>query len=830
MINQDFYGLQANWINIGNARYELKKPAWTDSATATAAYGSLDTLVRSPIYNSENMATVPLDNSIVPWKVNENSKVFRRKYCELSFPNHASDPPVIADYFDQAANYKESEENAIKNVNGYRFFLAYYTVHDNSQRYIENSWDVRYSPYNYKNEFLNGTSGTAPYKNIFPIVSFNYSKSITTVEAALIPKTYLDDSASISHDGSVNKYYYNKTPDYQATYKDLASLTDSDLTDNYLVGFLFQLHSGGSTQYSGDPITVIPFDNHLPTPAGEWGGTTGQGYPYQTDFTCYTSWIMSDSNRVRYCQLGGATSFVNPANCGRDGSEPATYNAQYYETKGMRTMNSEDFEGEGLEVGSWTITTNTGSGSLPNGRVNSWFIPKCYNNLSIAEIRAALFKELAYLGFIFTDDRYYARYVDTENHPEKYYVPEINSQGVTTGNYKPYSEAEEYINYNWNTDVYERTPYDPSQDQGNDPNVYDNNRTVLNPSGANIYQKFSTRYLMTQAQLSSVASYLFNKISSESDSDFWSSSTLYVNNPLDVITQLTFYPIDLTNFQDDVYRGNVILGSIDTEINTFINRKQNVIIDLGSCTYYPVYGVNDFRSYPPYSSAQLIIPYCGSCDIDPNLYLNHTISVKMIIDTMSGSCLALIYRDEMVVDTLAGQIGINVPVSGIQSQTVASAERQAQSQLKMARLSSITQFATAAASIAGGFTMGTGAAAAVAAYQFTAGSGAKALENIENAKFNLEHIEVPFKQVGTATPSTSYANERKCRLIIRRPVMMDYDSSVYENTTGYACLESGTVSDFTGYTEFQSVKLDSIAATEAEKTLLNKLLQSGVYL
>ena len=59
---------------------------------------------------------------------------------------------------------------------------------------------------------------------------------------------------------------------------------------------------------------------------------------------------------------------------------------------------------------------------------------------------------------------------------------------------------------------------------------------------------------------------------------------------------------------------------------------------------------------------------------------------------------------------------------------------------------------------------------------------------------------------------------------------MDYDSSVYENTTGYACLESGTVSDFTGYTEFQSVKLDSIAATEAEKTLLNKLLQSGVYL
>lgn len=132
-------------------------------------------------------------------------------------------------------------------------------------------------------------------------------------------------------------------------------------------------------------------------------------------------------------------------------------------------MNTEDFEGEGLEVGSWTITTNTGKGSLENGRVNSWFIPKCYNNLTVAQIRTLMFKELAYLGFWFTDNIHEARYVDMTNHPEKYYLPEIDANGVTTGNYKPYAEASDERNYNWTTDVYEQTPYKPEPEPGPTP-------------------------------------------------------------------------------------------------------------------------------------------------------------------------------------------------------------------------------------------------------------------------------------------------------------------------------------------------------------------------
>ena len=75
----------------------------------------------------------------------------------------------------------------------------------------------------------------------------------------------------------INNIY---NPNYQAIYKDLDDLTDAELTTNYLVGFLFKVYSGGGSSDAGPSLTIIPIDEHLAVPAGEWGGTTGQGYPY----------------------------------------------------------------------------------------------------------------------------------------------------------------------------------------------------------------------------------------------------------------------------------------------------------------------------------------------------------------------------------------------------------------------------------------------------------------------------------------------------------------------------------------------------------------------
>ena len=271
---------------------------------------------------------------------------------------------------------------------------------------------------------------------------------------------------------------------------------------------------------------------------------------------------------------------------------------------------------------------------------------------------------------------------------------------------------------------------------------------------------------------------------------------------------------------------------VDSGYSVQLNREQYCVINMGECVYYPTFGnsVDDFRNYPPYSSATLYIPYCGSVEIDPNLYMGHTIGVKIIVDMGTGSCLALILRDKLVVDSISGTMGITIPITGIQTQTLAAAERQAESQLKTARNSAIKQFAKGAATIiAAPVSGGVVGVAAMTAYQTTVGDIAQAKDTITKAQFNLEHINVPYKTIGTATSTTSFANERKCRLIVRRPVMMNFDSVRYAHNTGYACLKTGNVSDFTGYTEFQTVDLSGINATSTEKEMIFKLLQGGIF-
>lgn len=454
--------------------------------------------------------------------------------------------------------------------------------------------------------------------------------------------------------------------------------------------------------------------------------------------------------------------------------------------------------------------------------------------------RKYLLSQAAYLGGYFTDNS--STVVGGELNSNDMYLGIIESDGMTAGRYQRGAEiVPPDISDPWSDIGFVPPPPDP------DPNEYDDNNTVLNDVG--IIPKFTTRYALNTTQIAHAHGFLMSEISANVDSDFWSSQKLYVNNPIDVVQSVILFPFNIANYQTDEpsYTDLAFGQLVDTGYSVQLNREQYCIINMGSCTYFPKMGNNikDFRNYPPYSSALLYIPYCGSVEIDPNLYMGQTISVKLIVDMATGSCLALIYRNNMVVDSISGTIGVSFPITGIQSQTLAAAERQAETQLKTARVNGAFNVANAVTGVSGGAASGaaaglmTGGLAGAIAGGIIGGaskavSGAQTIYNdvqaIKNAQYNLEHINIPYKTIGTATASTSWANERKCRLIIRRPVMLDYDPVVYGHNSGYACMLTGVVGDFTGYTEFQTVDLSGISATSQEKTQLFKLLQGGVFL
>lgn len=422
-------------------------------------------------------------------------------------------------------------------------------------------------------------------------------------------------------------------------------------------------------------------------------------------------------------------------------------------------------------------------------------------------------------------------------HPDEHtIIPLFDEYGTTTGEYIRGADAIYAPAAAWTDDVFERDiyhgepPYDPTE--------YDDNITELPDLSTSYIPTTAKLYPLQAGTVQTLIAYL-NNVSANLSSDYDSTTKFLTNNPIDVICGLMYYPFDIV----ELYAGelsaasDIVLGNVQTDISALHLNKAIVEYDAGSVIYYPPDGLDDFRSYKPYSSAELYIPYCGSVDIDPTDYIGHNIGVKYLIDLQSGSCLALIYRDAMVLTSITGQIGVSVPLTGIQTATLQAAQQRADSAQKAAKMqaagAAVSAVATAGALIAAVPTGGTSIAALAAIG--TAGGlitgGMQGLDRHNDLQYQLEHQQTPYKTAGTASAVTSMANEQRCRLIIKRPVMLDnYQPDIYAHDTGYACCITAPLSSFSGYTKISNADLSGISCTSAERAALIAALQAGVYL
>ena len=796
-INTDFYGSESDWIALTSDTPDLFKTSYTYDDNVNYQ-GSLKAFQDSSITNPDNVASPILDDSIIPWKVNEKSDVFNHKYIY----------PYCTEFTDaQQSTWMYQTSDYTQNVNGgFRFFIqdAYLTNNGNGANGV---WVYRYSPLNTKTQ-LDETQ----YRNIFPIVGFDYRKCYMQIHLLYVAKSAFDDKTVA----------WTETSAHRAYLQDIIN-DDTKWQNNYFYGIQFELRYKGLT--GSHSLGMFAYDKIKASPY------SGGYYPYGEGFHHYQTAMteVNSTGQMGRAQIGGTVGGPGNSFTIRWDNTIHTdivelFKKNYDETNCLRHMG-------GL---------HDGENIVFNRKVNSTtirLIPfRTYDSDSKQDFIDYARQQAAYLGFPFSDYNY-----NMINNPDKTYIPEINASGVTTGNYAFANTQPDYINADWATDIYDKTPYNPENDKAVDPNTYDNNTSILNSISA-IYDRFTHEYVLNGTQLLQLKNELYTTIASDVDSSFWSEQKFLTNNPLDVVKSLTFYPFDVSNAAPNTGTldfDEIVLGTVNTGVNATRLIDGIVILDCGSCTYFPAYGVNDFRSYAPYSSAELHIPYCGSIDIPPELYLNHAISVKMIVDLKTGYCLALIYRDNMVVDSIGGTVGFTVPISGIERETLAAAEHSALSQYKTARNTSIANVAgftfenKQLTSNLGNFGI-VGAAMSSGQLLKSAGQVANAvnsLRNVEDAQYNLQHIETPFRTIGTATQMTSFANEQSCRLIIKRPIMLDgYSQSDFGRCYGFATNKTGTVSDFSGYTQFAAIDLSGVECSETEKAQIKALMLSGVRL
>lgn len=744
------------------------------------------------------------DKSVSPWKINYNSALFSKAWA-LTW----NDGTNLNTKFSRF--YKERKK-------GYTFYLATQGLSNNADYDGNATYPYMYTPNYYSTltnpdiDLENNTYTAAlhnKYGYIKPVIKFNYGR-LFTIPVIHYKFNNLDYARSLQTTDETN--------------------FDASKVTGFSFGFYYLDRYGSLREF---PIGLFSLNNPIIPPYwSEWNtncwktneidnGCMLLSYRYRRNEQYL---VRSDiGNSLQFESENGTTYYSNTTP-----TESAAATLNYFPAKQIPTFtNALTDRAPDIFDDNWQSYYVSGSGYWYNSIYRN-----CKSSVTFEEFVDYIKLQAAYIGFRFCP--FYDKATQGIN-SEYFYIPEIDSVGVTTGNYFQANTAEAQLqqNYTWGTDVYERTPYDgTNDDEEDDPNTYSDSSGWNDTNYVDPNLSFTQVYLLDDYDVGGLGSKFYESLSIKPTdqlvSEFF-AETYLTTEPTDVIISLRYFNINLEdNVSHSSTKQALSFGTYDTSVMAYTVTKTTERYSYGEHLYYPHFG--DFRDYAPYSSAILIIPYCGSVDIDPAEFMGHWIRVQMVIDFVTGTCTAYILKDELIVNSISGQIGIEVPVTAIAAQDLSRNLFNGYQNLKSAKLSSAQGVAQGAMSFIGAAASSNPLGMASAAMN-TLFAAEQSQIGVETAEYNLEHTRIPFRQVGSINPASAFKQEQACRLIIFRPEMdAAYDAETYGHITGFKTLENDYLANYTGYTVCAAADTSGITATLRERQQLKELLLSGIYL
>lgn len=331
---------------------------------------------------------------------------------------------------------------------------------------------------------------------------------------------------------------------------------------------------------------------------------------------------------------------------------------------------------------------------------------------------------------------------------------------------------------------------EPTKD---DTNVYTDSieLTVPTLTGTGVFNRC---YVLDGNSVNDLCDFLYN--SNDSIFDEIVDGVLTRGNPIESLIDLRLYPFDVRAFTGAGTAQKIKFGRTETDvIGTKLPHNANAVISLGSAVV-----PREYTSYLDYlTEVQLYIPFCGVCDLPIDRVLNHTISVKMIVDYITGACTAVVYVDQLPLLYRPGVIGISIPMTA-------------------------TNSAEFGKTIVGNLIKGAGDLAAGNI------SGAASLAGAAGKAYEGSHIQT----VGASSPQTALYQPKNAYMLlsIAVPASGVYDPE-YAQTVGYQCfMPVATIGYMSGkgYTVFDNVKISVPGATEEERAEILQILTTGVFM
>ena len=438
---------------------------------------------------------------------------------------------------------------------------------------------------------------------------------------------------------------------------------------------------------------------------------------------------------------------------------------------------------------------------------------------------------VACFGCFFTDKLQVALTGDLDD-PDMY-CGTLES-GVGHGKYTKGDKNKSQPQYSATTN---ETGYTPGGggDPGDDPNIYGVGTSF---NAVSLKDGTLKRYVLNDTQMDLLNKYLWDVIDTTDPDALIQDQTLtnfLTNNPLDCIVGIKRFPFA------DISTGtltNIRLGKV-TVPNTSAYGFQRTTTTLTCGRKQIMHYFNDWRDY--ICQFTLVLPFCGSINLPPEVVVGRTIEVKYSIDYTTGTCTAWVLcqmddGSETVIDSACGNCSIDIPVSGVQTATLNADIYNANENLKAMKFNNMVNGVKQGMETVNSFAQQNWGGAARDALDLGQ-TIVNAAHNQSVADWNMRNTQIPTKMIGASSGCNSFQHELRPRLIVYKPRIDDtnpdnpaFNQAAYAHSVGYACCESATISEYSGYAEITNVDLSGFAATAAEKEMIKSLLASGVYL
>lgn len=786
-----------------------------------------------------NDSTLPMneeiDVSISPWAINKNADI-----AKIAYP--LSHRVGDTGYVHAAPKFYPIHDDAEKSIPFY-ICMPYYTGNYgyNFDWYCRNAFQAGIevttaSEYRAKTQVLRG---------------FDYNKFALYARVVYAESEYYSGiSAAEFGDVGTNEVntYFAHAPEWIATHP--------------VIGITFQAYYDGyndAVGFAQFPVNINTLGRQIPCgESGSPGALTGYNVPFHDNFMTLCNNGLSIGgycdgwSGYGYIPIYDGAAWVSSYSADVDVVLSASGNTQ-------PIAHVPTIEGE---TGSpWVVN------SIWTGTHEVYYRTELSAS-AFADLDAFkdyILKQIAYLGtWFFTD---ITAINDAPGASEKWYLGEIDENGVTTGNYKQGAATADYSNSEWEN-PWESSPYSGRDD---DPTSWDSSQTsnISTETGDPSYG--TKEYLMSENALNQLMRVLNEFKIGEAEQDIhdgYCETAFGDTDPVKAIISVVKYPFDIINNWNGNITEQIINGSDVGAYFSIANASIPVsvaasipspgtqyTIDLTSA--HEIYEINwttsqwkygtaripyyakykSFLDYEPYCTASLYIPFCGSVKLDPEIFVGHSIGVDYIVSPLDGTVKAFILRDNLVIDTLTGNMGYSIEIDSSDELSKVNTIQQLNATIQAQKMNNVKRWANIGVGIGGGAVVGGGVGALIGGASSVMNATFDTLaaqKSIEQKQLEINAAETPFKQLQNGGGFLSACDEYAVRLVVYRPETLpgfDFtDWHNYGHLYGFATYDAGTLENYSGYVECSAANLDGIAATETEKRMILEALKGGVYL